>query len=135
MHLMLAAWVEPAGTSSKEAAPEVGQVRPSAIHSRAMNVAIWALVTDSDGEKVPAAVPVVTPRAEVQLMPSAWAEPTGTSSKEAAPEVGHSRPLTVQVRAVNVAIWALVTGSDGEKVAAEVPTVILSLVMVSMLLA
>ena len=100
-----------------------------------MNVAIWALVTGSDGEKVPAAVPRVIPRAEVQLMPSAWAESAGTSSKEAAPEVGHSRPLTLQVRAVNVAIWALVTDSDGEKVAAEVPTVILSLVMVSMLLA
>ena len=68
-------------------------------------------------------------------MLSAWAEPAGTSSKETAPEVGHSRPLTLQVRAVNVAIWALVTDSDGEKVAAEVPTVILSLVMFSMLLA
>ena len=116
-------------------APEVGQARPSALHIPARIVAIWALVTDSDGEKVPAEVPAVAPKADAQAMPAAWAESESTSSKSADPEVGHSRPVAVQVRVVNVAIWALVTGSDGEKVVAVVPTVILSLVIVSMLLA
>ena len=135
MHLMLAAWAEFAGTSSKEAAPEVGQFCPLASHSRAMNVAIWALVTDADGEKVLIAVPVVTFKADMQSMPVVWAEPAVTSSKYATPEVGQSRPLALQVRAKNVAIWALVTDADGEKVAAEVPTVILSSATLSMLLA
>ena len=133
MHLMLSAWVEPAGTSLKEAAPEVGQSRPAALQARAMNVAIWALVTGSDGEKVLAAVPTTTSKADMQSMPVTWLEPGATSSKYANPEVGQSRPATLQVRAMNVAIWALVTDSDGEKVLAEVPTVILSLVTVSML--
>ena len=135
MHLMLSARAEPVGTSSKEAAPEVGQARPSALHIRAMNVAIWALVTDSDGEKVLVAVPETTPKADMQSMPVVWVEPATTSSKYANPEVGQSRPLAVQVRAMNVAIWSLVTDSDGEKVVAEVPTVIFSLATVSMLLA
>ena len=133
MHLMLSAWVELAGTSVKEAAPEVGQSRPAALQARAMNVAIWALVTDSDGEKVLAAVPMMTSKADMQSMPVAWLEPAATSSKYANPEVGQSRPLAVQVRLMNVAIWALVTDSDGENIVAEVPTVILNLVTVSML--
>ena len=135
MQLTSSAWSESAGMSAKGMAPEVGQARPSAFHIPARIVAMWTLVTASDGEKVPAVVPAVAPKADAQAMPAAWVESEATSSKSADPEVGHSRPVAIQVRVVNVAIWALVTGSDGEKVVAVVPTVILSLVIVSMLLA
>ena len=38
---------------------------------RARKVAIWALVTVSEGENVPAAVPLVIPWAAMQAMPAA----------------------------------------------------------------
>lgn len=76
-----------------------------ALWKRARKAAIWALVTVSEGENVPAAVPLVIPRAAMQPMPAAWAESAGTSSKKAlAAASEHSRPAASQVRAKNEAI-------------------------------
>ncbi len=103
MQLMLAAWVEPAATSVNDKAPEAGHSWPALVHIRAMNVAIWALVTVWDGEKVVAEVPVVTPSADMQSIPVAWVEPAARSVKYTTPEDGHSWPAASQVRAMNVA--------------------------------
>ena len=131
---MPAACVESAATSSKNAlAAAVEHSRPAASQVRATNVAICALVTGSNGENILSEVPRATPRADTQSMPAAWVEPEATSSKDEAPVDGHSRPAAFQVRATNVAICALVTGSDGENILSEVPEVIPSIATFSML--
>ena len=64
------------------------------------------------------------PRADMQSMPDAWAEPEATSRKYENPVAGHSRPATSQVRLKNVAIWPLDTDSDGENVLAVTPSAV-----------
>ena len=129
MQLMSAAWGESSATSEKGGSSSAesslaGQVRSAALHAWAMNVAIWPLVTGSDGEKVLADTPRITPRADMQSMPDVWAEPAATSSKYAIPVDGQLLPAALHARAMNVAIWALDTGSDGEKVLAVTPSAV-----------
>ena len=84
-------------------------------------MAIWALVTASDGENVPEPVPLVIPRAAMQPMSAARAESAGTSSKDEPASSGQARPAAAQARAKNAAICARVTGSDGENILSAVP--------------
>ena len=71
---------------------------------RARKVAIWALVTVSEGKNVPAAVPLAILKEAMQPMPAARVESAGASSKEApAAASEHSLPAASQARAKNVA--------------------------------
>jgi hypothetical protein len=75
--------------------------------ARAMNAAIWPLVTESPGRKLPFASPVAIPAPATARMAGSWVVPLASGN------VGPSFGVSSYPRCRNVAIWPRDTGWSG----------------------